>query len=146
MAEFFNLKGSVVYRVLHLVSSIMLWLTILACCVSLLALVFGDGGASKGVAFGCLIASFTSFIYCLFMYGFCYLIKVANAYDKEEQDDEAPSVAFKYKGYKGTLVRDEETGKFHGEVIGYDKSYGGNSYVETELSFQNAVDELREDN
>lgn len=78
------------------------------------------------------------------MFGFCYLIKIAKSYEKDEQEDNK-EIVFQYKGYKGTFTKDDNTGRFDGHIIGTSYSYSGYSLSETELAFQARVDELLEE-
>lgn len=54
--------------------------------------------------------------------------------------------SYRNKRYKGTFVKDNNTGKFDGHIIGTSKSYSGYNLTEAELAFQAAVDELLENN
>lgn len=142
MKEFFNLRGSAVFRVLSVISGIALGLTILMFAIGLLVGIFGEH-ETKMIGWTLVGFSISSFISCLFMFGFCYLIKVAKTYDKEAQE-ESKDAAFQYKGYKGTFTKDNNTGRFDGHIIGTNKSYSGYNLTEVELAFQAAVDELLE--
>jgi membrane protein implicated in regulation of membrane protease activity len=143
MTDFFNLRGAAVFRVLSVISAIALGLTLLLFVIGLMLGFFGEQEA-KAIGWVMVGFSISSFISCLFMYGFCYLIKVAKSYDKDEQEDNK-EVTFQYKGYKGTFTKDDNTGRFDGHIIGTSYSYSGYSLSETELAFQARVDELLEE-
>lgn len=143
MTDFFNLRGAAVFRVLSLISAIALGLTILLFVIGLMMGFFGEH-ETKAIGWTMVGFSISSFISCLFMFGFCYLIKIAKSYDKDEQEDNK-EIVFQYKGYKGTFTKDDNTGRFDGHIIGTSYSYSGYSLSETELAFQARVDELLEE-
>ena len=143
MMDFFDLRGSAVFRVLSVIANIALGLTILLFAIGLMMGFFGRHETSA-IRWAMVGFSISSFISCLFMFGFCYLIKVAKAYDKEEQEDDKET-AFQYKGYKGTFTKDDKTGKYDGHIIGTSYSYSGRNLMEVERAFQAKVDELMED-
>lgn len=108
MNDFFNLRGTAVFRVLSLISTVALWLTILLFAIGLMMGFFGEQ-ETKAIGWAMVGFSISSFISCLFMFGFCYLIKIAKSYDKDEQEDNK-EIVFQYKGYKGTFTKDDNTG------------------------------------
>lgn len=140
MMDFFGLRGSAVFRVLSVIANIALGLTILLFAIALMMGFFGEHETSA-IGWAMVGFSISSFISCLFMFGFCYLIKIAKAYDKDEQEDNKEAT-FQYKGYKGTFTKDDKSGKYDGHIIGTSYSYSGYSLSETELAFQAKVDEL----
>lgn len=140
MMDFFGLRGSAVFRVLSVIANIALGLTILLFAIGLMMGFFGEQ-ETKAIGWAMVGFSISSFISCLFMFGFCYLIKIAKAYDKDEQEDNKEAT-FQYKGYKGTFTKDDKSGKYDGHIIGTSYSYSGYSLSETELAFQAKVDEL----
>lgn len=143
MMDFFDLRGSAVFRVLSVIANIALGLAILLFAIGLMMGFFGRHETSA-IGWALVGFSISSFISCLFMFGFCYLIKVAKSYDKEAQEDDEEA-AFQYKGYKGTFTKDAKTGRFDGHIIGTSHSYSGYNLTEVELAFQAKVDELMED-
>lgn len=116
MTDFFNLRGAAVFRVLSLISVIALGLTILLFVIGLMMGFFGEQ-ETKAIGWAMVGFSISSFFSCLFMFGFCYLIKIAKSYDKDEQEDNK-EIVFQYKGYKGTFTKDDNTGRFDGHIIG----------------------------
>lgn len=140
MMDFFGLRGSAVFRVLSVIANIALGLTILLFAIGLMMGFFGEH-ETKAIGWAMVGFSISSFISCLFMFGFCYLIKIAKAYDKDEQEDNKEAT-FQYKGYEGTFTKDDKSDKYDGHIIGTSYSYSGYSLSETELAFQAKVDEL----
>ena len=143
MNDFFNLRGAAVFRVLSFISTVALGLTILLFAIGLMMGFFGEHETSA-IGWAMVGFSISSFISCLFMFGFCYLIKIAKAYDKDEQEDNKEAT-FQYKGYEGTFTKDDKSGKYDGHIIGTSYSYSGHNLTETEQAFQAKVDELMED-
>lgn len=103
MTDFFNLRGAAVFRVLSLISAIALGLTILLFVIGLMMGFFGEH-ETKAIGWTMVGFSISSFISCLFMFGFCYLIKIAKSYDKDEQEDNK-EIVFQYKATKALSQR-----------------------------------------
>lgn len=87
LKKFFFLKGSAVYKVLYLVSAIFLILTIFGGLASLYLMLFGHHDM-KYIGYGCFIATISSFVSCLFMFGLCYIVYVIKTYIDPEEDSE----------------------------------------------------------
>ena len=148
--DFFYLNGEVLYKVLYITTSILLALTGITFVVSSFNIMV-DRGEELFIDKIYFFASISSFISCLFMYGFCYLVKIAKTYDngeeniKEEKRRNHADVTFEYKGKEGTCVRDSKTGRYDGHIIGTSYSYSGENEIKAELAFQEAVDKLLEE-
>lgn len=141
MTDFFNLRGAAVFRVLSLISTVALWLTILLFAIGLMMGFFGEQ-ETKAIGWAMVGFSISSFISCLFMFGFCYLIKVANIFMEAQGFED--NIAFRHKGYKGTMKYDEASSLYKGMVIGTDKTYQEKTETEAEFAFQAIVDDLNE--
>lgn len=83
--DFFNMKGEAVYKVLRAISTILLVLSIISVFASIVGMAVANR-SEELIADICFIASLSSCVSSLFMFGFCYVIYILKTYVEPKEN------------------------------------------------------------